>query len=147
MPSTLVCHNGHTTALTLEAHNLCACLIQLLAILMRVNGTRVFRGLFDLASKTIESDISTDHFAVTSQNTFMDVPPNLEDELLPAMIRATGGLSWLWTTTPTMALGHDDDDASDHLSIPSEADAYAILEWQYGYDAYQEIVASCSMKI
>lgn len=132
--------DGHATAT--DAHNLGACAIQLLAILLRVNGTRTFRGLFNLASQKIKSDIPSGHFAVASQSSAMDIPPNLDDELLPAMIRATGGERWLWNAD--MSLGGEGLDGPDS-PLPSKDMADAILGWQYGYDAYDEIAAACAV--
>jgi hypothetical protein len=91
-----------------DAHNLRACLIQWLSIILRVNGLRSFRSLYNVIT-----------------NDMLDNPPNLEDEVLPATIRATGGHTYL------CRLGED--------VIPGEDEASIILEWQYGYGAYEEI--------
>jgi hypothetical protein len=129
---------------TIQAHNMGACGIQCLALLLRVNGTRSFRKLFELASTEICSDISTQLFAVASQTSEMHVPPNLEDELLPALIRATKGDQWLWDREKGHWGDDDDDDDDDSTILPNEEVAGAILEWQFGYDAYDDIVGACS---
>ena len=150
---------------TVDAHNMGACVVQFLSVLLRVNGTRTFRGLYNLASQRILSDLPPSYFMTCQQSTAMDVPPNLEDELIPAMIRATGGDRWLWDSGTSLGLdcggggGDDDDDVYDDYDyvynyddddddyvynygdcpIPTEEEADMILEHQYGYDAYDEI--------
>uniref|UniRef100_A0A7S4K982 Uncharacterized protein n=1 Tax=Odontella aurita TaxID=265563 RepID=A0A7S4K982_9STRA len=101
-----------------DAHNLRACLVQWLSIVMRVNGARSFRFLYDVM--------------VTGS---LNNPYNLEEEVLPAMIVATGGHEWLWN--PLQSLGKDYDDTD---CIPMDEDeARMVLELQYGYDAFDEI--------
>jgi hypothetical protein len=102
-----------------DAHNLQACLVQWLAIIMRINGARSFRFLYNV--------MATDR---------LDNPPNLEQEVFPAMIRATAGHEWLWV------FGGEDDGS---IIMPTE-EAKMVIEWQYGYDAYEEIVEAMQEK-
>jgi len=109
-----------------DAHNLQACLVQWLAIITRVNGARSFRFLYNVID-----------------NNRLDNPPNLEEEVLPAMIRATRGHEWLWNPRVSLGFSKDDDDVDydDDYIIMDEIDAKMVLEWQYGYDAYEDILA------
>jgi len=122
-----------------DAHNLDSGLVQLLAIIMRVNGLRTFRKLYELGSTPRDLDIAPSLFAIKYSNNDLDLPPNLDEEILPAMIRATGGNQWLWNTMD--ALGDDGIDGEDS-PIPSEDDSNVILEAQFGYDAYEDICNS-----
>jgi hypothetical protein len=97
-----------------DAHNIRACLVQWLSIIMRINGARSFRFLYTVMASGR-----------------LDNPYNLEYEVLPAMIRATGGHEWLWD--PRLV-----DD------LPSEDEARMVLELQFGYDAYDELEEAAS---
>lgn len=105
---------GVEAPLPKDAHNLRACLVQWLSIIMRINGARSFRFLYTVMASGM-----------------LDNPYNLEAEVLPAMIRATGGHEWLWD--PRLA-----DD------LPSEDEARMVLELQFGYDAYDELEEAAS---
>jgi hypothetical protein len=105
---------GIEAPLPKDAHNLRACLVQWLSIIMRINGARSFRFLYTVMASGR-----------------LDNPYNLEEEVLPAMIRATGGHEWLWDPR----LVHD---------LPSEDEARMVLELQFGYDAYEELEEAAS---
>lgn len=96
-----------------NAHNLNACTIQYLALIMRINGIESFRALYDAANfvdPTFILDISPKHFAVHCNHGDLIVPPHIDNELLPAMIRATKGDVWIWK-----ADGDDDEDVESLL--------------------------------
>jgi len=135
---------GHPTSLkTHNAHNLNACTIQFLALIMRINGIQSFRALYD-AARFVDPrailDINPKHFAVNYGNIEhgnLVIPPRLDDELLPAMIRAAGGDRWLWK---------DGSAAFDSL-LPDEIEATSHLEESFGYSAFEEICDTCSCEI
>lgn len=123
-----------------NAHNPHACGMQFLALIMRINGIRSFRALYDAAryvDPTAVLDIDPSHFAVNyGKHGDLVIPPRMDDELLPAMIRATGGDRWLWR--------NDDGDDEDFESfVPDEIEATSHLEESFGYSAYEEIHDTC----
>ena len=127
-----------------NAHNLNSCLIQYLCLVMRINGIQSFRALYDSArfvDPTAILDINPKHFAVNYINHGeLVIPPRIDDELLPAMIYATGGDQWLW----------DNDDES-HTDIdevlPDEIEARSHLEESFGYSVFEEIQETCCQRV
>ncbi|KAL7538540.1 hypothetical protein ACHAWF_006120 [Thalassiosira exigua] len=119
-----------------NAHNLNACLTQFLALIMRINGIQSFRALYEAArfvDPTTVMDINPKHFALNYGNQGdLIMPPRLDDELLPAMIHATGGEKWLWK------------DGIFESFLPDEIEATSHLEESFGYSAYEEIYMTCS---
>jgi hypothetical protein len=96
-----------------NAHNLNACTIQYLCLIMRINGIESFRALYDAANfvdPISVLDISPTHFAVNCNHGDLIVPPHIDNELLPAMIRATRGDAWIWKVE-----GDRDDDVESLL--------------------------------
>jgi len=122
-----------------NAHNLNACTIQYLCLLMRINGIQSFRALYDAASfvdPTFILDINPKHFAVSCNHGDLVVPPKLDYELLPAMIRATRGDKWIWK------FNGDHDDEVESL-LPDEIETRSHLEESFGYNALEDIYATC----
>ncbi|KAL7434158.1 hypothetical protein ACHAXM_003914 [Skeletonema potamos] len=123
-----------------NAHNVNSCLIQYLCLIMRINGIQSFRALYD-AARFIDPaailDINPKHFAVSYRNNLGElvIPPRIDDELLPAMIYATGGDQWLW--------GNDDKSHFDEV-LPDEIEARSHLEESFGYSVFEEIRETCS---
>jgi len=119
-----------------NAHNTLACTIQFLALVMRINGIQSFRALYDAAKYVdplIELDINPKHFAVNyGKKGDLVIPPRIDDELLPAMIKATGADEWFWTDVDFEACLQDQYDAASHL------------EESFGYDSYSELCDSFS---
>ena len=119
-----------------NAHNTLACTIQFLALIMRINGIQSFRALYDAAKwidPLIKLDISPKHFAVNyGKKGDLVIPPRIDDELLPAMIKATGADEWFWTDVDFEACLQDQYDAASHL------------EESFGYDSYSELCDSFS---
>lgn len=129
-----------------NAHNLNACLIQFLCLIMRINGIQSFRALYD-AARYVDPrsilDINPKHFAVDySKQGDLVLPPRIDDELLPAMIRATGGDQWMWTNHDHGNERNGCESGSDAL-LPDEIEATAHLEESFGYSAYEEIYEIC----
>lgn len=133
----------HTNTRSLKshnAHNLNSCLIQYLCLIMRINGIQSFRALYDSArfvDPTAILDINPKHFAVNySNHGELVMPPRIDDELLPAMIYATGGDQYLW-----------EDDEQSHTDfdevLPDEIEARCHLEESFGYSVFEEIQATC----
>jgi len=126
-----------------DAHNLDACAIQYLSLIRRINGITSFRQMYDYANEQdIELDIKGSLFALNYRNKIggLEMPPQLDGDLLPSMIRATGGQRWLWNSR--FQLGIDGVDGSDS-PLPSLCDAEADLTQQFGYGVYDEIVEAC----
>lgn len=76
-----------------NAHNVNACCMQYLYLIMRINGIQSFRALYDAArfvDPTQILDINPKHFAVNCNHGDLVIPPHIDDELLPAMIRTLG---------------------------------------------------------
>jgi len=117
-----------------NAHNLNACAIQYLSLLMRINGIESFRALYDAANfvdPTFVLDISPSHFAVNPCNHGdLIVPPYIDHELLPAMIRATGGDGWIWRRTSNVD-GEDGEDDGIESLLPDEIEASSQLGHLY----------------
>jgi len=137
-----------------NAHNLNACTIQYLCLIMRINGIRSFRALYD-AARFVDPitvlDINPKHFAVSCNHGDLVVPPHIDDELLPAMIRATGGDGWIWKVDNDCGVGdgdgggdndHCDDDEVESL-LPDEIETRSHLEESFGYNALEDIYATC----
>lgn len=126
-----------------DAHNMNACSIQFLYLIMRINGIMSFRGLYD-AAKFVDPrsslDIDPKHFAVNySKQGDLVIPPRIDDELLPAMIIASGGDKHLWN--PSLSSLCSIDQFDDCLPTPDEAKAY--LEESFGYSTFEEICDTC----
>jgi len=119
-----------------NAHNTLACAIQFLALIMRINGIQSFRALYDAAKYVdplIELDINPKHFAVNyGKKGDLVIPPRIDDELLPAMIKATEAQQWFWEDIKFEACLQDQYDAASHL------------EESFGYDSYSELCDSFS---
>lgn len=127
-----------------DSHNIDSCVIQYLSLVRRINGVTSFRemynvGLADADSKKL--DISVSLFAVDYRSVGqLIIPPRIDYELIPAMIRATGGERWLWN--PAFQLGEGGVEGFDS-PLPSLEYAQAELENQLGYNSYDEIVENC----
>ena len=121
---------------THDSHNSYAGLVQFLALVMRINGIRSFRSLYDSAMFTNPLqilDINPKHFAVNYNNQGeLIIPPMIDYELLPAMIVATGGEKWLW-----------DQSGGAKAALPDEIEAACDLEESFGYSAFEEIHTTC----
>ena len=119
-----------------NAHNTLACTIQFLALIMRINGIQSFRALYDAAKwidPLIQLDINPKHFAVNyGKKGDLVIPPRIDDELLPAMIKATEAEKWFWM----------DIDFEPCLLEQHEATSH--LEESFGYNAYSELCDSFS---
>jgi len=127
-----------------DAHNMDACAVQYLSLVRRINAISSFRNLYDVASQAPDQlDISASLFAINYQKLQkgqLEMPPHLDDELLPSMIRATGGDRWLFN--PKVQLGEDGVDGDDS-PLPSLDYAEGFLTNQLGYNIYDEIVKAC----
>ena len=130
----------HTNLKSHNAHNLNSCLIQYLCLIMRINGIQSFRALYDSArfvDPTAILDINPKHFAVNySNHGELVIPPRIDDELLPAMIFATGGDHWLWDN------GDETQTDFDEV-LPDEIEARSHLEESFGYSVFEEIQETC----
>jgi len=121
-----------------NAHNLNACSIQYLCLIMRINGIQSFRALYDEARFVDPSailDINPKHFAVDCKHGELIIPPKIDYELLPAMIRATSGDQWIWKSS-------GDHDGGESC-LPDDIEARSHLEESFGYSVYEEIYATC----
>jgi hypothetical protein len=129
---------------TNDAHNIDACVIQYLSLVRRINGISSFREMYNVGIADADSkklDISVSLFAVDFRSVGqLIIPPRIDCELIPAMIRATGGERWLWN--PTFQLGEGGIEGFDS-PLPSLEYAQAELENQLGYNSYDEIVENC----
>ncbi len=128
-----------------DAHNIDSCVIQYLALVRRINGvTSSFREMYNLGIADADSkklDISSSLFAVDYRSVGqLIIPPRIDCELIPAMIRATGGERWLWN--PSFQLGEGGVEGF-YSPLPSLEYAQAELENQLGYNSYDEIVENC----
>jgi len=128
-----------------DAHNIDSCIIQYLSLVRRINGVTSFREMYNVGIADADSkklDISASLFAVDYRSVGqLIIPPRIDYELIPAMIRATGGDRWLWN--PTFQLGEGGVEGFDS-PLPSSEYAQAELENQLGYNSYDEIVENCS---
>lgn len=122
-----------------NAHNLNACTIQYLCLIMRINGIQSFRALYDEArfvDPIAILDINPKHFAVNCKHGELVIPPKIDYELLPAMIQASGGDQWIWKSG-------DGDHDEDESCLPDDIEARSHLEENFGYSVYEEIYATC----
>jgi len=132
--STILNHHNQYTLQSHDAHNLNACSLQFLCLIMRINGIQSFRALYDAArwvDPTAVLDINPSHFAVDfCKQGDLVVWPWLDQDLVPSMIQATGGDKWLWN--------------GEHEEVlPDEWEALSHLEDIFGYSAYEEICNTC----
>ena len=127
-----------------DAHNIDSCVIQYLSLVRRINGVTSFREMYNLGIADADSkklDISSSLFAVDYRSVGqLIIPPRIDCELIPAMIRATGGERWLWD--PDFQLGEGGVEGF-YSPLPSLEYAQAELENQLGYNSYDEIVDNC----
>lgn len=127
-----------------DAHNIDSCVIQYLSLVRRINGVTSFREMYNLGIADADSkklDISSSLFAVDYRSVGqLVIPPRIDCELIPAMIRATGGERWLWN--PTFQLGEGGVEGF-YSPLPSLEYAQMELENQFGYNSYDEIVENC----
>mmetsp|Transcript_19881 Transcript_19881/g.22749 ORF Transcript_19881/g.22749 Transcript_19881/m.22749 type:complete len:713 (+) Transcript_19881:302-2440(+) len=127
-----------------DAHNMDACAVQFLSLVRRINAISSFRDLYNVANQDPDQlDIKASLFAINyhkQQQGQLELPPHLDDELLPSMIRATGGDRRLWNAKEQ--LGEDGVDGDDS-PLPSLDYAEALLTNQLGYNIYDEIVKAC----
>jgi len=133
-----------------DAHNIDSCVIQYLSLVRRINGASSFREMYNLGTADADStklDINPSLFAVNSIFSVhsgnvgqLDIPPRIDYELIPAMIRATGGERYLFN--PTLQLG-DGGVEGFYSPLPSLEYAQAELENQLGYNVYNEIFDNC----
>lgn len=127
-----------------DAHNIDSCVIQYLSLVRRINGVTSFREMYNLGIADADSkklDISQSLFAIDYRSVGqLVIPPHIDCELIPAMIRATGGERWLWN--PALQLGDGGVEGFDS-PLPSPEYAQAEIENQLGYNIYDEIVEDC----
>ena len=137
--------NDDNTIYSNDSHNMDACAVQYLSLIRRINGLTSFRQLYDLASDDSKSfDINPSLFSINiSYRTAiggLEVPPHMDDDLIPSMIRATGGHRFLWSSE--YQLGENGVDGYDS-PLPSPDHAEALITNQLGYSIYDEIVDAC----
>ena len=82
-------------------------------------------------------DVNPKHFAVNCNHGDLVIPPHIDDELLPAMIRATGGDEWIWK------VGENYDDEQVESLLPDEIETRSNLEDSFGYNVLEEIYETC----
>jgi len=133
-----------------DAHNIDSCVIQYLSLVRRINGVTSFREMYNLGIADADSkklDINPSLFAVSSMYSVhngsvgqLEIPPHIDCELIPAMIRATGGERYLWN--PSFQLGEGGVEGF-YSPLPSLEYAQGELENQLGYNVYDEIFDSC----
>ena len=127
-----------------DAHNIDSCVIQYLSLVRRINGVTSFREMYNVGIADADSkklDIAASLFAVDYRSVGqLIIPPRIDCELIPAMIRATGGERWLWN--PAFQLGEGGVEGF-YSPLPSLEYAQAELENQLGYNSYDEIVENC----
>lgn len=127
-----------------DAHNIDSCIVQYLSLVRKINGVTTFREMYNVGIADADSkklDISASLFAIDYRSVGqLVIPPHIDCELIPAMIRATGGERWLWN--PAFQLGEGGIEGFDS-PLPSLEYAQAELENQLGYNVYDEIVESC----
>ena len=146
-------HRGHTNSGCVynnDAHNIDSCVIQYLSLVRRINGVTSFREMYNLGIDDADSmklDINPSLLAVNSLYIVnkgsvgqLEIPPHIDWELIPAMIRATGGERWLWN--PTLQLGEGGVEGF-YSPLPCLVCAQGELEHQFGYDVYDAIFDSC----
>jgi len=124
-----------------DSHSMDSCAVQYLSLVRRINGITSFRQLYNLAKKETVFDINPSLYQMNYRTVGqLEMPPDIDDELLPSMIRATGGERWLWN--PKLQLGEGGADGFDS-PLPSMSNADATLTNQLGYNIYDEIVEAC----
>ena len=127
-----------------DAHNIDSCVMQFLSLVRRINGVTSFREMYNVGIADADEkklDISASLFAVDIRSVGqLVIPPRIDCELIPAMIRATGGERWLWN--PEFQLGEGGVEGF-YSPLPSLEYAQAELENQLGYNSYDEIVEKC----
>mmetsp|Transcript_13944 Transcript_13944/g.29387 ORF Transcript_13944/g.29387 Transcript_13944/m.29387 type:complete len:824 (-) Transcript_13944:180-2651(-) len=142
--STTTMNKGHSCIYKNDAHNIDSCVIQYLSLVRRINGATSFREMYNLGLADADSkklDISQSLFAIDYRSVGqLIIPPHIDAELIPAMIRASGGERWLWN--PSFQLGEGGVEGFDS-PLPSLEYAQAELENQLGYNIYDEIVEKC----
>lgn len=125
-----------------DAHNMNACAIQFLYLIMRINGITSFRALYDAANYVDPRqvlDIDPSNFAIDyGKQGDLVIPLRIDLELLPAMIRASGGDHCLWNP-PSLCCDENEDDCP----LPDEIESKTYLEESFGYSAYEEIYETC----
>jgi hypothetical protein len=128
-----------------DAHNINACVIQYLSLVRRINGVTSFREMYDLGAATVDQQtayLSSSYFAFDYRSVGqLAIPPRIDADLIPAMVRATGGEAFLWSRA--FQLGGEGADGAGS-PLPSPEDARAELENQLGYHVYDDIVESFS---
>uniref|UniRef100_A0A7S2EPL7 Uncharacterized protein n=1 Tax=Ditylum brightwellii TaxID=49249 RepID=A0A7S2EPL7_9STRA len=129
-----------------DSHNMNACAIQFLYLIMRINGITSFRELYKTARYVDPRsilDINPSNFAIDytkHKQGDLVIPPNIDEELLPAMIRATDADQWLWN--PKGETSQESDDFEEAF-LPDSNEAKVYLEEYFGYSAYEEIYEIC----
>merc|ERR1711957_583996 len=127
-----------------DAHNIDSCVMQFLSLVRRINGVTSFREMYNVGIADDDEkklDISASLFAVDIRSVGqLVIPPRIDCELIPAMVRATGGERWLWN--PEFQLGEGGVEGF-YSPLPSLEYAQAELENQLGYNTYDEIVEKC----
>jgi len=123
-----------------DAHNPEASAIQFLSLVMRKNGMhgQGFRQLYNEGSKpTSQADVGPSYWVNYYVNKVgeLDIPPS--EELLAAMIQATGGDRWLLTP---LHLRDEDDEI-----LPDSNNAESTITENFGYGVYEEIVDACGL--
>ena len=120
-----------------DSHNMNSCMIQFLYLVMRINGITSFRELYNEA-RYIDPlaiyDISPRNFLIDYSRHKLGelvIAPNMDDQLLPAMIAASFGERCLWNSSP---LG----------LLPDEDESKCYLEEYLGYDAFEDITVVCA---
>ena len=115
-----------------DAHNINACAIQFLSLVLRINGVTSFRQLYNMGSRpTAKLDIEKSLYALNYDDTVGDLELP-QDELLISIIKATGAERWLWNH-------YDNDDSA----LPNFHTAEALIIEHLGYGVYEEIFEAC----
>jgi len=122
-----------------NAHNPEASAIQFLSLVMRKNGMngQGFRQFYNEGSKpTPQIDMGPSYFGISyyiNKVGELDLP--YSEDILAAMIRATGGDRWLLTPLHLR-------DKGDEI-LPDCNNAESIITENFGYGVYEEIVDAC----
>ena len=140
-----------------DSHNMNACMVQFLSLVMRINGITSFRDLYN-AARYVDPrsilDINPNNFAIDYANHKVGdlvIPSTIDLDLLPAMIRATGGDKWQWVKTTAAVKrrtrknkSHDDKEEEEEENyLPDTEEASVYLEEYFGYSAYEDINNVC----
>ena len=121
------------------AHNPEASAIQFLSLVMRINGIRSFRRLYDLGTQpSPKLDIATKLYALnylSHKAGALDLP---SDELVAAMVQATmaGGDHIRWLN------GNDSENGGLDDVLPDLMNAEATISEHFGYGVFDEILDS-----